>query len=272
MHTTILVFPPRRCRRSFAARRRPVNPWLIAAIATCCAISPRFVGLSRMDIGVAHAAGSLSSQGHPVAAVVSGLVGGAGAGTAATGAIGAASGAVSARAIGAVGAATGAVGAATSATGAAASGAVGATTGAVGAAAKGALDATTSTVGAVTDTVGTAATSTSGSATSTISTATTTTGTAATDSAVDRALTLDDADALAALQASGFVTPNDDPIWLTASWLDSTGEPCRKYVQRVMINNAAIQATAVVCKRPWGTWHVTPVIGTQAVPQQAAEQ
>lgn len=297
MHATIHVSPPQQRRQGFAARRRAFNPWLVATVAACCAVSPRFVGLSRMDIGVAHAAGLVSGQNHPAAAVVTGLVGSVGAaGTAATGAVGAATGAVGAAAMGAVGATTGAVDAATSATGAAASGAVGATTGAIGAttgaagaAAKGAVGATTSTVGAVTDTVGTAATNTVGAATNAISTATTTIGTAATGTlnattgaiggvvatagAVNPTLALDDTNALAALQASGFVTPNGDPILLKASWVDSTGEPCRKYVQRVMVNHAAVQATAVVCKRPWGTWHViTPVLGARPLPQQAAER
>lgn len=69
-------------------------------------------------------------------------------------------------------------------------------------------------------------------------------------------MTADDTNALTAPQADGFATPNGGPIGLAARSINSTGEPCREYVQTVMINNAAIHATAVVCRRPWGAWHV----------------
>lgn len=46
-------------------------------------------------------------------------------------------------------------------------------------------------------------------------------------------------------------------IGLAARSLNSTSQPCREYVQTVIINNAAIHATVIVCKRLWGAWHVS---------------
>ena len=283
MDTRVFEFARQR-RQDPETRRDAHHPRLFVTAAAAYAALSGFVGLARVDIGVAHAAGLLSGQSHPVAAVAGGI---AGAGPAATGALSATTGAV--------GAATGAAGAAATGTLGATTGAVGAATSTIGTAATSTLGAATSAIGTTTTTIGTAATDTLGAATSAIGTTTTTIGTAATDTlgaatgtlgAAGTALgattgttpfvatsSADDANALAALEDSGFVAPGDGPIWLKARAPNSTGAPCREYVQSVMVNNAAVDATAVVCKQPWGRWRVVvPPIAALTLPVHTVEK
>ncbi|HUZ34058.1 MAG TPA: hypothetical protein VMV19_18420 [Xanthobacteraceae bacterium] len=261
MGTRLLEFA--RQRRQYPETRKDTRYiWLFVAAAASCAALPGFVGLARVAIGVAHAAGLLSGQSHPVAAVVGGI---AGAGPAATGALGATTSAVGAATGAAGAAATGALGATTSA--------VGAATGAAGAAATGALGATTSAIGTTTTTIGTAATDTLGAATGTLGAAGTALGATTGTTPFVATSSADDANALAALEQSGFVAPGDGPIWLKARAPNSMGAPCREYVQSVMVNNAAVDATAVVCKQPWGRWRVVvPPIAALALPVHTVEK
>src|SRR5487761_715070 len=239
MDTRVFEFARQR-RQDPETRRDAHHPRLFVTAAAAYAALSGFVGLARVDIGVAHAAGLLSGQSHPVAAVVGGI---AGAGPAATGAL------------------------------SATTGAVGAATGAAGAAATGALGATTSAIGTTTTTIGTAATDTLGAATGTLGAAGTALGATTGTTPFVATSSADDANALAALEDSGFVAPGDGPIWLKARAPNSTGAPCREYVQSVMVNNAAVDATAVVCKQPWGRWRVVvPPIAALTLPVHTVEK